>query len=390
MKTCSVLQQVRSRKHRPKKIVTEELYRFDGDSFEDFPERSGRPICSSLDMEEKLMLLGSDEGEIDIINTNYLGTPTLGAKPIASKRIKNMPRINEIEWFPEDQSLFLTLTEDKLRIWDTANLVVGASKDRRYQTSAFRSDGKLIALVTRKGRVRFYDLRIGSDRKEIADPGMKNAKCLAWATKRKIAVGCEGEYSDSVSVRTYDTRFDQKPLSTWESENTGESAISNLQWGPQSSCLFAGITKYIEQEGMKTKKAVPAVYFLSQNELVSMNKLYHENTIVHAHSSGETNGVGYQVNFQFVNFKNLLIADGRDIFVYDTTTNFIKQRLSTHCEWINGFEVKKADRSLISYDDSRLIRRWCSNIEFNSFQNADIAKIDENFEDDWESEGSEE
>jgi hypothetical protein len=225
------------------------------------------------------MIEGSDEGEIDIIDTNYLGTR--GSKPIASKRIKNMPRINEIEWFPEDQSLFLTLTEDKLRIWDTANLVVGASKERKYQTSAFRSDGKLIALVTRKGRVRFYDLRIGSDRKEIADPGIKNAKCLAWATKRKIAVGCEGEYSDSVSVRTYDTRFDQKPLKTWESEKTGESGISKLQWGPQNSCLFAGITKYIHKEGMKTKVAVPAVYFLSQNELVSENKFYHENTIVH-------------------------------------------------------------------------------------------------------------
>ena len=59
MKTTPVVQQVRLRKHRPKKIITDELYRFDGDAFEDFPERSGRPICSSLDMEEKLMLLGS-------------------------------------------------------------------------------------------------------------------------------------------------------------------------------------------------------------------------------------------------------------------------------------------------------------------------------------------
>ena len=61
MKTSPVFQQVRSRKHRQKKIITDELYRFDGEAFEDFPERSGRPICSSLDMEEKLMLLGSYE-----------------------------------------------------------------------------------------------------------------------------------------------------------------------------------------------------------------------------------------------------------------------------------------------------------------------------------------
>jgi len=384
METAPVFQQVRSRKNRPKKIITDELYRFDGDAFQDFPERSGTPICSSLDMEEKLMLLGSDEGEIDIINTNFL--KTRGAKPIASKRIKDMPRIMEIEWFPEDQSLFLTLTEDKLRVWDTANLVVGASKERKYQTSAFRSDGKLIALATRKGRVRFYDLRIGSDRKEIADPGIKNAKCLAWATKRQIAVGCEGEYGDSVSVRTYDTRFDQKPLVTWKSEKTGEAEISKIQWGPQNSCLFAGIRKYIDKEGTKTKVAVPAVYFLSQNELVSKNKFYHENTIVHA----ESVHVGHKINFHFVDFKNLLLADDHDIFVYDTTTNLIKQRLSTHCDWINGFEVKKADRSLISYDSSSVIQRWCSNIEFNSFENKNNAKTDENFEDDWESENSEE
>ena len=315
-----------------------------------------------------------------------------------------MPCINEIEWFPEDQSLFLTLTNDKLRVWDTANLVVGASKERRYLASAFRPDGKLIALVTKKGKVRLYDLRIGSDRKEIADPAMKNAKCLAWATKRQIAVGCEGEYSDSVSVHTYDTRFDQRPLITWNSQKSGEGGISKLQWGPQRSCLFAGITKYIDKEGMREKVPVPSVYVLSQNELVPNTEYYHENTIVSgmeliivavsnfllANSSGLTNGENHYVNFKFVDFQNLLIADHHDIYVYDTTTNLIKQGLSFHCEWINGFEVKKADRSLISYDNSKVIRRWCSNVESDFIRSQEGLKAEIANEDDWESEDSEE
>lgn len=113
------------------------------------------------------------------------------------------------------------------------------------------------------------------------------------------------------------------------------------------------------------------------------------NIFLLANSSGLTNGENHYVNFKFVDFQNLLIADHHDLYVYDTTTNLIKQGLSFHCEWINGFEVKKADRSLISYDNSKVIRRWCSNIESDFIRTQEGLKAEIGNEDDWESEDSE-